>query len=179
MGLKLNKRLLTVIAVIAALILLSAWMIHASTDKVDFTTQVKPIINQHCITCHGGVRKKGGFSLMFRDEALAKTKDSIYAIIPGDPDNSELMRRITLKDPVDNFIEQKLKEEKLEHSSQADKATLIRRVSFDITGMQPPANIAQKFLNDSSNHAYEELVDSLLASQHYGEKWAGMWLDLA
>jgi mono/diheme cytochrome c family protein len=242
MGLKLNKRLLTVITVIAALILLSAWMIHASTDKVDFTTQVKPIINQHCISCHGGVRQKGGFSLLFRDEALAKTKDSIYAIIPGDPDHSELMRRITLNDPedrmpykhdplskdeidifrrwikegapwgdnwsyvplkpievpeptsffgliktksdwaknpVDNFIEQKLKEEKLEHSPQADKATLLRRVSFDIIGMQPDEKIAQKFLNDSSDHAYEELVDSLLASSHYGEKWAGMWLDLA
>src|SRR3954466_10457771 len=103
MRLKLNKRLLTVMAVIAALILLSAWMIHASTDKVDFTTQVKPIINRSCITCHGGVRQKGGFSLLFREEALAKTESGKRGIVPGDPENSEMIRRINLKDPEERM----------------------------------------------------------------------------
>ncbi|MEJ0081492.1 MAG: c-type cytochrome domain-containing protein [Puia sp.] len=50
---------------------------------IDFTTQVKPIINKNCITCHGGVRQKGGFSLLFRDEALATLKSGKHAIIPG------------------------------------------------------------------------------------------------
>ena len=100
---KFNKRLLLFIVVIASLVLLSAWMIRASTDKIDFSTQVKPIINKNCITCHGGVRAKGGFSLLFRDEALAKTKDSNYAIVPGDADASEMIKRLNSKDPEERM----------------------------------------------------------------------------
>jgi len=55
--------------------------------RVNFTTQVKPILNNHCISCHGGVRQKGGFSLLFREEALAKTKSGKYGIVPGDPEH--------------------------------------------------------------------------------------------
>ena len=84
-----------------------------------------------------------------------------------------------VKNPVDNFIEQKLKEQDLKPSSPADKQTLLRRAALDIIGMPAPENLAKKFLNDSSGHAYADLVDSLLASPHYGEKWTAMWLDLA
>ncbi|MEJ0081491.1 MAG: DUF1549 domain-containing protein [Puia sp.] len=80
---------------------------------------------------------------------------------------------------VDDFIEQKWKEEDLKPSPQADKQTLLRRVSLDITGLLPSEKLAHKFLSDSSDHAYADLVDSLLASRHYGEKWTSMWLDLA
>src|SRR6185436_7801481 len=59
------------------------------------------------------------------------------------------------------------------------KATLLRRVSLDLTGMLPPDDVAQTFLTSNNTNAYEQLVDWLLASPHYGEKWAGMWLDIA
>ncbi len=70
-----------------------------SDKQIDFSADVKPIINKKCITCHGGVRAKSGFSLLFHDEALAKAKSGKPAIIPGDPDASELIRRISINDP--------------------------------------------------------------------------------
>ena len=79
-------------------------ILSACTDrKADFTTEVKPILNKHCITCHGGVKQKGGFSLLFREEALANTKSGKPAIIPGDPEGSEMMRRINNKDPEERM----------------------------------------------------------------------------
>src|SRR5439155_15634998 len=54
-----------------------------------------------------------------------------------------------------------------------------RRVSFDITGLPPSASLAKHFLDNNNNNAYENLVDSLLASPHFGERWASVWLDLA
>src|SRR6478672_8589600 len=169
---------------------------------VDFNTQVKPILNRSCISCHGGVKKQGGFSVLFRDEAVAKLKSGRYGIVPGKPDQSEMIRRLKLKDPeermpyqheplskdeiatltqwirqgakwgvhwayapvqkvevpksgssllglfsaekkdrakndIDYFIAEKLKEQKLEPSPEADKATLLRRVSLDLSGLPP------------------------------------------
>jgi hypothetical protein len=72
-------------------------------SRIDFTTQVKPIINKSCITCHGGVRQKGGFSLLFREEALAKTESGKIGIVPGDPGKSEMIRRINLKNPEERM----------------------------------------------------------------------------
>ncbi|MEQ1675634.1 MAG: c-type cytochrome domain-containing protein, partial [Chitinophagaceae bacterium] len=68
-------------------------------DKIDFNTQVKPILNRKCISCHGGVKQKGGFSVLFREEALGNTESGKPAIIPGSPGKSELIRRITETDP--------------------------------------------------------------------------------
>ncbi|MEO5890878.1 MAG: DUF1553 domain-containing protein [Ferruginibacter sp.] len=234
----------TRILVVTFCILLTVFLFLYAThkDKIDFSAQVKPIINNKCISCHGGVRAKGGFSLLFREEALAKTSSGKFAIIPGDPENSELIRRINYKDPeermpykhdplskeeisvltdwikqgakwgehwaympvkdipvpqqttffglmkkqskwsaneVDLFIEQKLNEQKLQPSPMADKPTLLRRVSLDITGLPAPEHLAKKYLSDNSDHAYADLVDSLLGRPQYGEKWTAMWLDLA
>jgi hypothetical protein len=234
------KKILLIISVLILAVLI--FLISTRRKPIDFTSQVKPIINKNCITCHGGVRQKGGFSLLFRDEALATLKSGKHAIVPGDPDHSEMIRRISLKDPedrmpykhaplngvdiqiltrwikegapwgehwayvpvkepavpqpttffglihkksdwakneVDDFIEQKWKEEDLKPSPGADKRTLLRRLSLDITGLLPSEELANKFLADSSEKAYPKLVDSLLASSHYGEKWTSMWLDLA
>ena len=225
-----RKMLFIVVLLVGAVVLFTF-----STNKqtVDFNTQVKPIFNKKCITCHGGVRRKADFSLLFRSEALAKTKSGKYAIVPGDPDHSEMIRRITLHDPedrmpykhdplsadeisilrrwisqgakwgdhwayipvkpveipeikndwikneIDPFIYDKLKQEELQPSVEADKATLLRRASLDLIGMPAPTQLAQTFLNDHSNKAYETLVDSLMASPHFGERWATLWLDLA
>lgn len=238
-----NKRyllLLLLVIIIAA----SAFVLGSHSETIDFNTQVKPILNKNCITCHGGVRRQGNLSFLFRADALKKTKSGKYAIIPGDASHSEMIRRIKLSDPeermpfkhpalsndeieiltkwidqgakwgnhwayvpvkdeavpkpqpsffglipakkidwvkndVDYFIYDKLDKEGLHPSPEADKATLLRRVSLDITGLPPSEKLVKQFMNDNSNDAYERLVDTLLTSPHYGEKLTSVWLDLA
>jgi hypothetical protein len=225
-------------------VVIAIYLFTTGEKPVDFNTQVKPIFNKKCITCHGGVRRKAGFSLLFRSEALMKNESGKPAIIPGDPQHSEMIKRLTLKDPeermpykheplsageidilkkwikegapwgdhwayvavqpvevpkpapsllglipaekiewakndIDYFIYEKLKQEKLTPSPQADRATLLRRVSLDLIGMPAPENLSKKFLGGDGEGSYENLVDSLLACPHYGERWASMWLDLA
>lgn len=210
--------------------------------KVDFSADVKPILNKHCITCHGGVKRNANYSLLFRHEALDTTESGKHGIIPGDPEHSELIRRITSTDPevrmpykepplsseeihvltkwieqgapwgdhwayvapkpvavpvsekkiagvfsgdswakndIDYFILDKLEKENLTPSREADRATLIRRVYLDLIGLPPTEAQAEKFLKDESPNAYEKVVDELLASPHFGEKWASWWLDMA
>jgi len=223
-----------IVLIFSLLILVAiAVMYFFREPKIDFNTQVKPIINKKCITCHGGVKAKAGFSMLFREEAMAPTKSGKPAIIPGDPDGSEFMRRITHKDPeermpfkheplsadevaifrkwikegalwgehwsyvpvqkvevpdnnddwirneIDQFIVSKLKEQDMTHSTEATKEILLRRVSLDLIGMPAPDSIAKKYLSDSTDKAYEVLVDDLLASKFYGEKWTTLWLDIA
>ncbi len=212
--------------------------------EIDYNTQVKPIFNKKCITCHGGVKKKAGFGLLFRSDALAPTESGKPAIVPGDPGASEMIRRLSIHDPeermpykedplsdedidiltkwvkqgakwgdhwaytvvqkpelpkpkgwlfgllpatkndwvsndIDYFILDKLKDKDLPVSPLADKPTLLRRAALDIIGMPAPNAIANKFLNDESPAAYQNLVDTLLSLPAYGEKWTGMWMDLA
>jgi hypothetical protein len=80
---------------------------------------------------------------------------------------------------IDQFIGQQLANEGLQPSTQADRATLLRRVSLDLTGLPPTLEELHTYLSDSSENAYERAVDRLLASQHYAEKMAMEWLDLA
>ena len=219
-----------------ALLLVAAIVIFTfSTNdpKIDYNTQVKPIFNKKCIACHGGVKRKSGFSLLFRSEALANNESGKPAIIPGKPNESELIRRITLNDPeermpykhdpltekeidilrkwikqgaqwgdhwsyvsvqdvktpdvenewikndIDKFIFEKLEEKELTPSAEAEKAVLLRRVSLDLIGTQPSPSLAQQFLKNNEPNAYERLVDSLLASPQYGERWTAVWMDLA
>ncbi len=196
-----------------------------SGKKVDYSTEVKPILNKHCISCHGGVKQNGGFSVLFREEALGVTKSGKPAIIPGDPGASEFIRRLHTNDPkermplkaqplskaeidiltrwveqgaewgehwayvppaspaananIDQFINEKLDDENLDPAPQADPQTLLRRLSLDITGVPPTEARANAFAARFSDSAYAAMVDSLLASPQFGEKWASMWLDLA
>ena len=70
-----------------------------SRDKVDFSRDIRPILNQNCLHCHGGVRQKNGVSFMFREEALGVGKSGRRTIVPGKPDSSELIARVTSRDP--------------------------------------------------------------------------------
>lgn len=83
-----------------------------------------------------------------------------------------------IEQPIDGFIQAKLDEAGLSPSPPADRRTLIRRVTFDLIGLPPTPDEAEAFVADSSTDAYEQLVERLLASPHYGERWARMWLDL-
>lgn len=211
----------------------SLFIFSTGRRKVDYSADVKPIFNKKCISCHGGVKQKAGFSLLFREEALGKTESGKPAIIPGKPSESELIKRITatdveermpykheplseneidilrqwikegaqwgehwayvpvkkealpdidnkwIRNDVDRFIFQKLEETDLPASAEADKPTLLRRVSLDLTGLPPTEEVANKFLSDPTEKAYENLVNDLLASKKYGERWTSLWMDLA
>jgi hypothetical protein len=85
----------------------------------------------------------------------------------------------TAANPIDRFILARLAKEGVQASAPADRNTLLRRVTLDITGLPPTPEETAAFLNDARPDAYERLVDRLLASPHYGEKWARLWLDLA
>ena len=82
------------------------------------------------------------------------------------------------RNPVDHFILAKLRDKGLTPSPEADRRTLIRRLSFDLTGLPPTLEDVDAFCNDPSPDAYERLVDRLLASPAYGERWARHWLDV-
>ena len=84
-----------------------------------------------------------------------------------------------VQSPIDRFVLAKLESEGIEPAPAADKLTLLRRLSLDLIGLPPTWEQAEEFLADSSPAAYERLVDTLLDSKHYGEKWARHWLDLA
>ncbi len=79
---------------------------------------------------------------------------------------------------IDHFILSRLEEQKRKPAAEADKITLIRRLSFDLTGLPPTLKEVKQFVNDQSPTAYEKLIDRLLASPHYGERMAIYWLDL-
>lgn len=213
-------------------ILLSGLLFYAcESRKVDFSTEIKPILNKSCISCHGGVKKQGGFSLLFEEDAFAQLSSGEFGIVPGDPSSSEMIRRLTVDDPeermpyhedplpeeeiklleewvrqgaewgehwayqpveapkvpdvaplesnIDRFILEKLTTIGLTHSPEADPRILARRVGLDLIGFPAPAQISAPFLSNPTEKTYAIMVDSLLASPHFGEKWATMWLDLA
>jgi len=86
---------------------------------------------------------------------------------------------VTVLRPIDAFIAGRLASAGLTPNAAADRRTLIRRVTFDLTGLPPTADEVMEFLRDDAPDAYERLVDRLLASPHYGERWTRMWLDVA
>jgi len=223
------------VAVVVIGVVAGAWFAHSrSRNPVSFSSDIQPILNQNCVQCHGGVRQKNGVSFVFREDAFGKGKSGRRTIVPGHPDESELIARLTSSDPevrmpyhapalppeqirllrqwikeganwedhwafvapkpqplpavnesgwirqpLDRFILARLEKEGLAPSPEANKSELLRRVSFDLTGLPPTLEEQASFLSDSSPNAYEKQVDRLLASPRYGERWAALWLDLA
>ena len=208
-------------------------------DKVDFNRQIRPILAENCFKCHGpdeGARKsKLRFDM--RAEALKPAKSGKIAIVPGAPEKSEMIARVTTSDeddrmpplkktgkkltplqidtlrrwigqgapyathwayvkpagpplppvknlrwtrnPIDRFILARLEREGLKPSAEANRYTLVRRVSLDLTGLPPTLDEVDRFVRDQDAQAYEHLVDRLLNKKSFGEHWARMWLDLA
>ena len=95
------------------------------------------------------------------------------------PTIPEIRNKKQARNPIDHFILAKLEAKGLQPMPEANRVTLIRRLSFDLTGLPPTAKEVAAFVNDTSTDAYEKLVDRLLASETYGERWAQHWLDLA
>ncbi|HEY2839341.1 MAG TPA: PSD1 and planctomycete cytochrome C domain-containing protein [Pirellulales bacterium] len=88
-------------------------------------------------------------------------------------------RSVWVRNGVDAFVLARLEAEGIDPSPEADRATLIRRLSLDLLGLPPAPGEVEDFVRDNRHDAYEQLVDRLLASPHYGERWGRHWLDLA
>jgi hypothetical protein len=97
---------------------------------------------------------------------------------PAPPTFDSAADKAWTKSPMDAFVLARMQEESLSHAPQADRATLVRRVTFDLTGLPPTPAEVSAFINDRSANAWEKLVDRLLASEHYGEHWGHHWLDI-
>jgi hypothetical protein len=206
---------------------------RAAAQTVRFQRDVRPILAAKCFTCHGPDSAARKAELRLDDRAVVTaTREGPPIIVPGNPDESELVRRITSLDaaermppdeagkplsegeikalrswieqgapweehwsltprvrpslpanpaahPVDRFIVARLEKEGLSPAPEAPRATLLRRVTLDLTGLPPSPEEAAAFLEDQSADAYERLVDWLLASPRYGERLALDWLDAA
>ena len=136
----------------------------------------------------GGLKMPPGKKLA--PEQVAKLEEWVKRGLPSTPEFAAAKRRKSthwafqpVKRPaaigIDDFIAAKLKEKNLTPSPEADKVTLIRRVSLDLIGLPPTPAEVKAFVEDKRADAYERLVDRLLASPHYGERQARHWLDLA
>ncbi len=200
---------------------------------VEYDRDIRPILSQHCFTCHGFDEhaRKAGLRLDRSDSAYA-TRDGVTAIVPHDLNASALWMRINstdeeermpppsahralndaqrallgqwiqegavytehwaftppapskaiaqdATDAIDTLVAAQLASRGLSLADEASRATLIRRVTLDLTGLPPSAREVAEFVSDPSPHAYEQLVDRLLASPHYGERMAMPWLDAA
>ena len=206
---------------------------------ISFERDIQPILSENCFHCHGPDAEARKARLRFdqHDSALAPAKSGATAIVPGKPDESELVARIfsndpdevmpspqshrtltlaqknllkrwigegapwsehwafsppqrpdipkveapaaAIQNPIDAFVLARLAAEKLPPAPPAGRAALIRRVMLDLHGLPPTPAEVDAFLADTAPDAYEKLVDRLLASPRYGERWAWDWLDLA
>jgi hypothetical protein len=112
--------------------------------------------------------------------AAAQEKAPHWAFLPPRrPDLPHVKDADWARSPIDAFVLARLEKAGLRPAPPADKLTLLRRVTFDLTGLPPTPREVDAFLADTSPDAYEKVVDRLLASPHYGERWAQHWLDVA
>jgi len=216
----------------------------AKAAPVDFTKDVRPILDRHCVSCHGPEKQKGGLRLDRRADAL-RGGDGGKAIVPGTPADSPLLKLVSgadpdnvmpprgerltaaqvdilrawieqgarwpddgsavanpadwwslkpltrppvpttpappgfvVRNPIDAFVLATLRARNLAPSPEADRRTLIRRLYFDLIGLPPTPEEIDAFAADADPEAYEKLVERLLASPHFGERWARHWLDV-
>ena len=218
-----------------ALLLLTAAGLSAA---VDFDREIRPLLQDRCVECHGPKKNKADLRLDAKSHAL-KGGESGPSFIAGDPTKSLIFDRITTQDEdkkmppkgepltatetekvrqwiaegavwpenaadlsarrdprldhwayqpvrrpaggrtIDDFIASGLKAKGLTMSGPADPRVLIRRTYFDIIGLPPSPEEVAAFVADPSDRAYAAMVDRLLASPRFGEKWARHWLDVA
>ncbi|GDY18640.1 chromosome segregation protein [Verrucomicrobiota bacterium] len=198
-------------------------------DPISFSRQIRPILSENCIACHGPDDKARKAKLRLDDEASAKSdRKGDIAIVPGKPELSLLIQRIESKDPeevmpppkqhkvispeqvallktwirqgahwgkhwsyepvetvkvpangeanpIDAFLFERLKKEKLNFSPPADRSLLVRRTALDLTGLPPTPDELTRFAQATPT----ELVDYYLAQPTFGEHWARGWLDMA
>ena len=218
-------------------------------ESADFGKQVLPILESHCVECHGANLQESNYRLDLRSSALGTADFGDPPIVPGNAVESPLYQvvagshadEITMppegegeplsaeevailkrwidagatwpdefagnaetklttdhwsfqpvvevrppvqysmhaKTPIDLFVLQKLRTNNLDFSELADRVTWIRRVYLDLHGLPPTAAQVNRFVNDPFPDAYAKVIDEVLASPHYGERWSRHWLDVA
>ncbi len=112
-------------------------------------------------------------------EISAFASDHWAFVPPERPEIPEVENQAWVRNPIDAFLLADLEAFEIAPVPEADRTTLLRRLSFGLAGLPPTPKDIEAFLNDDSKEAYEKVVDRLLASPHYGERWAQHWLDLA
>ena len=228
---------MSAIAVVVFTSLGSSAALFAADAPLDFNRDIRPILFDNCVACHGPDAKSRPTDLRLDDETSAKSDlGGHFAIVPGKPLESEIWKRITstdpdevmpprksgrtvsagdreklrawieqgakwqkhwslvppvapkvpavraaerVRNPIDSFLLARLEREGMSFSPPAARATLIRRLSLDLTGLPPTPSEVDDFVADASADAYERLVDRLLASPRYGERQVLDWLDAA
>ena len=111
---------------------------------------------------------------------IAKARSRHWAFQPVHKPTPPVVENAAwVRTPVDNFVLALLEKKHLSPAAQADRRTLIRRVTYDLTGLPPTPEQVDEFIKDQRPEAYAQLVDRLLASPHYGERWGRYWLDVA
>jgi len=222
-----------------ALVLLPLGLVanaQSPEKPLQFNRDIRPILSQNCFQCHGfdPATREAGLRLDEREAAVDPERRR-QAIVPGDPEASELVRRVLSpelgvvmpppstahllteeqkaklqrwiaegaeyephwaylpptraalpkvanidwpRNAVDHFILAQLESEGVQPSPRADRATLIRRLSFDLLGLPPSPAETRAFLKDERPGAWERLVERMLASPHFGERLAVDWLDI-
>ncbi len=123
--------------------------------------------------------KAAGILKSDEDREKAKKHWAFQPVV--DPPQPEIKSNIRswARNKIDYFIQAKLEEKNMVPSPQADRVTLIRRAYFDLIGMPPSQEQVDAFVNDRSPRAWETVIDELLSSEHYGERWGRYWLDIA
>ncbi|MCZ2343680.1 MAG: DUF1549 and DUF1553 domain-containing protein [Bacteroidales bacterium] len=114
----------------------------------------------------------------YSDPTLTAEERGHWSFVPPQRAPIPQSNAAATANPIDAFIQAELAKHKLTPAPEADRRTLIRRLTFDLTGLPPTAKEVEQFVKDTSPQAYEQLVDRLLASPHYGERWAQHWLDV-
>jgi hypothetical protein len=225
-------------AVPVCVVLVLAAVTASAADRLVFNRDVRPILSDKCFACHGpdDAKREAGLRLDRAAEAIAELESGTRAIVPGKPDESELVSRIGSTDadavmppphlgkavtpeeaailrrwieegaeyqghwafgrverpavpevrsgawcrgPIDRFILAHLERAGLGPNPEADRATLARRLTLDLTGLPPAPEEVDAFVADTGPDAYDRYVDRLLASEHFGERMALEWLDAA
>jgi hypothetical protein len=114
------------------------------------------------------------------DEKPSEPPPPHWAFLPPKPQEPPRVRdRAWVRNPIDRFILAPLERDGIRPSPEADRATLIRRASLDVLGLLPSPHEVELFLTDPHPDAYDRMIERLLASPHYGERWGRIWLDLA
>jgi len=231
--------------VVPILAILLASASFALAEEIDFVRDVRPILQQHCYSCHGAEKQKSGLRLDIKSEAFKGGEAFGRSIVAGKASDSPLVKFVAHDDAdlrmppdgkrlsasevamltrwvdqgaiwpegvdlaqladkrdhwsfrpvarqtppattettwpqnsIDRFVQHRLEREGLHPAPPADRLTWLRRVTFDLTGLPPTPEQVKAFLDDQRPEAFEHVVDELLASPRYGERWAQHWLDL-
>src|SRR5262245_22353865 len=115
----------------------------------------------------------------YQDPAITPAQREHWAYRPPvRPSTPRVRNAGWVRTPVDGFVLAKLESQGLSPSAESDRLTWLRRVSFDLSGLPPTPREQDEFVNDNASNAYEKVVERLLASPHYGERWAQHWLDV-